>query len=200
MWKCGYGHKFCNYHIQNRINAGCKKIGGVAVIIYDKNLPDNILIGKQRGGSDKNQYSVVQGKIDPEDNCCYKKAALRELHEEFKIHIPDSIFADYFTKNGLLNYMSTNGTIVFIAEIDSSCINIPQINNIIEKCILDDSEETWPLREVEDVKWASMQSNENLSKFAKILIKKYKQWIKLSNGISGIKFTENTPIKLNYTI
>jgi len=180
--KCQYGHRFCEHHIGVRKEERCKKMGGIAVIIADKDDPNRILVAKQRGGADRGKYSIVQGKIDPGDNCCFKRAALRELAEEFKIHIDDAGFMKYFTLGNYINYINTTGTTIFIGLIDSKTVDLDVINTEIDFQCLSTDEATWHLREVCDLQWHHIQNFQtsftNTSRFANTVIKQYSRWIK----------------------
>ena len=175
---CRYEHKFCEYHIGVRREEKCKKMGGIAVIIADKNDPKKILIAQQRGGADRGKYSIVQGKIDPQDNCCFKKAALRELAEEFKIHFNDTDFSNYFTLNNYINFINTTGTTIFIALVPSSLVDLSVINAEIALQCLSTDEATWHLREVCDLQWHDISSQTTTSRFANTVIKQYSRWLK----------------------
>ena len=175
---CRYEHKFCEYHIGVRREEKCKKMGGIAVIIADKSDPKKILIAQQRGGADRGKYSIVQGKIDPQDNCCFKKAALRELAEEFKIHFNDTDFSNYFTLNNYINFINTTGTTIFIALIPSSLVDLSVINAEIALQCLSTDEATWHLREVCDLRWHDISSQTTTSRFANTVIKQYSRWLK----------------------
>lgn len=179
--QCKYGHRFCEFHIGKRREEKCKKMGGIAVIIADVDDPKRILIAQQRGGADRGKYSVVQGKIDPQDNCCFKKAALRELAEEFKIHFDDADFLKYFTLNNYINYVNTIGTTIFIALVPSSQIDLSLINAEIATECLSTDEATWHLREVCDLKWhniTTLCTQSTTSRFANTVIKQYTHWLK----------------------
>ncbi len=183
---CMKNHRFCNYHIGVKKSEGCKRAGGVAVIIADSHDTSRILVGKQRGGSDIGQYSIVQGKMDPEDGNCYKIAALRELDEEFKIHISSDVFIQNFTHNEKINYISAIGTMIFVGLFDSSCINLEAIEKKVNHCIEDDRDCTWALREVEDIRWIDINNpSVNISRFCKMVIKKYKIWLRM-NKITSV--------------
>ncbi len=175
---CRYEHKFCEYHIGVRREEKCKKMGGIAVIIADKSDPKKILIAQQRGGADRGKYSIVQGKIDPQDNCCFKKAALRELAEEFKIHFNDTDFSNYFTLNNYINFINTTGTTIFIALIPPSLVDLSVINAEIALQCLSTDEATWHLREVCDLQWHDISSQTTTSRFANTVIKQYSRWLK----------------------
>lgn len=179
---CGFDHKFCNKHISNRLKDGFKNIGGIATIIVSS---DNcVLLGKQRGGNHKNKYSIVHGKMDDVDKNCYKQGAIREIEEEFKIKLDQKKFNEFFiTKTGNVRYITLQGTVIFVAIIEKESIDLNEINKEIEICLQDTREETWSLREVEDVRWVPLSQIPQykkisggaieISDFAKLVIQEY---------------------------
>jgi 8-oxo-dGTP pyrophosphatase MutT (NUDIX family) len=150
--------------MKSRVEAGFKKPGGVAVIIASMDFK-KILVGRQRGGSNKDEYAPVLGKLDPGETC-YETAALRELSEEFKIQKRPGEF---------MNQFMMNGTIVFIGVFDA---DITAINQTISTCIKDINKHTWHLREVDDVQWININPGTvscelPLSRYAKSVISQY---------------------------
>ena len=76
--------------------------------------------------------------------------------------------------NGEIRFISLQGTIILVANVKSSEVDLTRINNEISECLLDLREKTWHLREVEDVRWISSENPDvEVSKFAKIVIKEY---------------------------
>jgi 8-oxo-dGTP pyrophosphatase MutT (NUDIX family) len=170
---CGSGHRFCNNQIKKRKMEGCKGIGGIAVVIFDEN--NNLLVGKQRGGSHKNNYSVIHGKIDNNDMFCYKTAAIRETLEEFKIDVSNESFSKHFISNdNKIRCVTLPGTVIFIGIFNRNEINLENINDQIQQCVNDDLT-PWALREVEDIRWIDIQDSQiPISKFTKIILNKIK--------------------------
>lgn len=178
---CKNAHGFCNSQIKKHRAWGCHGIGGVGVMIFDES--GKLLVGKQRGGSSKDTYSIIHGKIDPSDGCCYRDAAIRETLEEFKIDIQGGAFSKHFIKsNNKIRCFILQGTVIFLGFMLNNDINLTQINAEIAECVKDTREETWPLREVEDIRWIDIDNPDvSLSKFTKIILSKmFKQQTKNS--------------------
>lgn len=190
IWECGVRHKFCKSRIAARRSHGMNSTGGVAVIVLKQidNEGDSthwILLGKQRGGQYAGLYSIVHGKMDPEDNFCYITSAMRELDEEFKIRInPGKQFQKYFRdpRTKQPNYIQMEGTVVFVS--DSIPVDIDRINAKLAEYNDDNSEETWHLREVTEVRWFPLDEintdsknskNGEISSFALAAIRKLRQ-------------------------
>ena len=72
LWDCKHGHAFCKGRLAFRRSQGKNTPGGVAtVILRSSGKGRQILLGKQRGGSNKGQYSIMHGKMDPKDGNCH---------------------------------------------------------------------------------------------------------------------------------
>ena len=131
-------HDICLYCQQSSIKgvAAC-----ILTFVEDEWL---IVLGRERFGQYAGEYNFAAGKIEQDDNGCYRKAIKRELVEEFKIDVSDD---DTFDSIFVTTFFAGR-TIMFVG-IDNG-IDVSVLNHYIN---LANSDYTIPLceREMSDV-------------------------------------------------
>lgn len=112
-------HIICNTFLQN---PEIHRSSAVLIMYYG-----NVILGLERWGSKnrKNKYGMCMGKMSQSDNFCWLKCAIRELREEFKIHM-----SVYEFSNFIMSVNFINGTPIFV--MNGFCINYAYIREEVE--------------------------------------------------------------------
>ena len=114
-WKTDCGHSWCEEILAEKIRLRRRKRGGAGVLclISDPNRELHVLLGQnastKEGKEDQfGKWAIVTGGSEPQDQFCFVRTALRELREEFKLEIPDTL---------IKGYVEFQGTPVFVARL-----------------------------------------------------------------------------------
>jgi hypothetical protein len=170
----------------------CKKfkslnISGIGTVLlqldYFGNIP-TIILGKERAGQYKGEYNLFAGKMEPEDNGCYIKAAWREFSQESGIELSYSNFRKTITNRySLYRYIIHGKTVIFVSKMNGLRRDI--INNYIYKKNTNHNL-PWSLREIEKVERFTLDGNQIYKdkKTNKIIYNK--KYYRLSSFVLGV--------------
>lgn len=112
---CIYGCPVCQILYHNHNPAGS---ASVLIIEHYYGKYWVAMGGREIGGQYRGQYSLPGGKMDPQDNGCFRRTALRELKEEFHYDIPLAQFDAYFRDpKGHYNFVMQGRTPVFFCRV-----------------------------------------------------------------------------------
>lgn len=145
-------HKTCKSIKNYRASINKHNIGGVGAIIMCNFYGSGtiaVLLGKERYGQYKGQFSICSGSVDPSDNGCYLSAIKRELQEEQKISLSwqdfDQIFMNSAHKYRIYYH---HGSPIFVGRQQGLSRKI--INNKISR---DNADPTMPrcMQEISEV-------------------------------------------------
>lgn len=96
---------YCTHHNTciHLASNNAKKAAVAVLLLNHQKYGFVVMLGKERGGKYAEQYNLPGGKGDSNDlntdlQFCWLKCIIRELHEEFGIHVPfrDNIFNSLF--------------------------------------------------------------------------------------------------------
>ncbi len=155
--RCYYDCGLCNYLY--RSNA-VESAGIFICTYYDDQL--TVLAGKETDGKYKNMYNVPGGKMDPEDQGCYKKCAIRELKEELKIHLSNKqfhrLFSYYDGRNTKYQIFMCGRTPIFYTT--NLQISLKDINLNLQKSLYSDTSDKY--REISKVRLFRLNASESV--------------------------------------
>lgn len=120
------------------------------------------MLGKERGGQYKGQYTLCAGKIDQQDNGCVLKTLVREMVEEFKIDMKfgpefDKMFRDI---NGNIRFYMKHNTPIFIGVLPSGTSRKPLNAKITQAN--SNPNLPWCLREMEEVSYFDLKTHQEI--------------------------------------
>lgn len=170
---------FCDHYICQ------KEAKGVGVCMVDP-TNQNILLGLERFGKYRGKFNICAGSLEPEDDGCAVKAAMRELREEFKVHFEESDFTRHFgvcssTSNSnsnrvTLRYTMVGPTPIFIGHFDTHALKHDDLTARMQHAIEDDML-PGTQKEMQESRWFPWSDHDSMewSRFARMALKKVMQ-------------------------
>lgn len=173
-----------------------KEIKGVGVCIVDP-TQEKILLGLERFGKYRGKFNLCAGSLEPEDDACAVKAAMRELREEFKVHLDESEFTRHFGirthNNGVrftLRYTMVGPTPIFIGHFDVHALKYNELTAQMKRAI-DDDMLPGTQKEMEESRWFPWTDHDSMewSRFARVALKKVMQRFSKPGTFGNPKFS-----------
>lgn len=116
-------HYICKYIRQFNPNVTKARICVLSEIpIANEGIKPCIMLCKER--SSRN-YNISGGHIDPNDNGCYVRCAIREFREECKKIVPAIVVEN-------VPYIIVGHNIIFMIEVDINDFNIDEMNRKVQ--------------------------------------------------------------------
>lgn len=160
-----------------------KETKGVGVCIVDP-TQQKILLGLERFGKYRGKFNLCAGSLEPEDDACAVKAAMRELREEFKVHLDEFDFMRHFgfrthnhgTSATTLRYTMVGPTPILIGHFDVHELKYDDLTMKMQRAI-DDDMLPGTQKEMEESRWFPWTDHDSMewSRFARVSLKKVMQ-------------------------
>jgi 8-oxo-dGTP pyrophosphatase MutT (NUDIX family) len=157
---CQYGCAYCAWLYAQGVAASAAVL---PINLYDNHRGKHTWValgGLERSGPNAGSYTLACGKVDPEDHGCIRRAAIRELAEEYKLIISFDQFDSYFMgENGQYRCVIHRRTPVFYTGLPGLSRN--HLNPIIAA---ENADLRLPScrREMERVDWIRFSDHQQL--------------------------------------
>lgn len=155
----------CNHYMCQGRSRTAK---GVAVCVTDweNNV---ILLGRERFGRYALRLNVAAGSIEPVDEKCVIRAAMRELKEEFKLELSRN---EWLRRARLVFFLGN--TPVINLRYNSNEIDVEELNRTIHDHIANPNL-PGTYKEMSQLQWVSLEGDTDITSFTRAILKRLRR-------------------------